>query len=72
MRIFEKPRFEALLLTAGGRAHYAGKQANASIEQRHRAQFAARQHVIADRDRFDRARLENALVESLEPAAQDD
>ena len=33
MRIFEKAAFEAFLLPAGSRAHYPGKQPNASIEQ---------------------------------------
>src|SRR5690348_3718011 len=72
VRIFEKPRFEALLLSAGGRAHYPGKQPHASIEDRHRADLAAREDIIADGDGFERPRLEYPLVESLEPAAQQD
>src|SRR4051794_16680699 len=71
MRIFEQPRFEALIVSARSRAHYAGKQANASIEQDQRADLAARQDIVADRDRLDRARVEQALVDPLEPAAQD-
>jgi hypothetical protein len=72
VRIFEKPRLEALLLTAGGRAHYPGEQSNASVEDRHRAKLAAREDIVADRDGFDVARLEDALVETLEAAAEQD
>src|SRR5687768_13189321 len=72
VRIFEKPRFEALLLTAGSRAHYPGKQPNASVKQHHRADLAAGEHIVADRYRFDRARLEDPLVESFEATAEDD
>src|SRR6185503_14076525 len=72
MRIFEKPRFEAFLLSAGGRAHYPGQQANASIEQDHRAELAAREDIVADADGFEVAGLEDALVETLEPAAEQD
>ena len=49
VRIFEKPRLEALLLSAGGRAHYPGKQPHASIEDDHRAKLSARQDIVADR-----------------------
>src|SRR5215218_862526 len=72
MRIFEKPRLEAFLLSAGGRAHYPGEQANASVEDDHGAKLAAGQDIVADRHLFDAARLENPLVESLEAAAQQD
>src|SRR5919106_2855702 len=72
VRIVEKPRFEALLLTAGSRAHYPGKQPNASVKQHHRAKLAAGEDIVADRHWLDGARLEDALVEPLEPAAQDD
>src|SRR3982751_2666256 len=72
VRIFEKPRFEAFLLSAGGRAHYPGKEPDASIEDRHCAKLAAREHIVADGHRLDRARLEDSLVESLEATAQKD
>src|SRR4051794_6083030 len=71
MRIFEKPALEALLLSAGGRAHYPGKQPNASIEEGERRHFAARKHVIADRNRDDRPRLEQPLVDPFETPAED-
>src|SRR5687767_11189443 len=72
MRIFKKPLVEALFLSAGGGAHYPGEQSNASIEQDHRPQFAAREHIVADADGLEVARLEDALVEALEAAAQKD
>src|SRR5690348_13849968 len=71
VRIFEKPRLEALLLSAGGRAHYPGKQPHASIEDHHRAELSAGEDIVADGDRFERARLENSLVESLEASTQE-
>src|SRR3954454_6191214 len=71
MRIFEKPALEALFLSAGGRAHYPGEQPNASVEQDEGADLPARQHIVADRDGDDRPRLEQALVNPLETAAQD-
>src|SRR3954451_8980043 len=72
VRIFEKPLIEALLLSAGGRAHYPGEQSDASIEDDHRAELAAGQHIIADRDRFERSRVEDSLVEALETAGKQD
>src|SRR4029079_6094975 len=72
VRIFEKPRLEALLLSAGGRAHYPGEQPYASVEDDHCTQLSAREHIVADRDRFERSRVEDALIESLEAAAQQD
>src|SRR3954466_3935087 len=72
VRIFEKPLVEALFLSAGGRAHYPGEQPYASIEDDHRAEFAAGQHIVANTDRLDRPRVEDALVETLEPPAQQD
>src|SRR5689334_5072338 len=72
VRIFEKPRLEALLLSAGRRAHYPGKEPHASIEDRHCAKLAAGKDIIADRDWFERPSVEDPLVESLEAAAQKD
>ena len=53
-------------------AHDAGKQPHAGIEQHHGGDLAAGQHVIADRDLFEAARLDDALVDALEAAADDD
>src|SRR5829696_7807043 len=72
MRILQETLLEALLLSAGGRAHYPGEQAHASVEDDHRAELPAGEHIVADRHGFERPRLEDALVESLEPAAQQD
>src|SRR4051812_36452315 len=72
VRIFQETLLEALLLSAGGRAHYPGKQAHASVEDDHRADLPARQHIVADRDGFDRPRLEDPLVKSFEAAADQD
>src|SRR3954452_20834522 len=70
VRIFEKPLLEALFLTAGGRAHYPGKQPHASIEDDHRAQLPAGQNIVANADRLERPAVEDPLVKTLEPAAQ--
>src|SRR5678815_943099 len=72
VRIFQETLLEALLLSAGGRAHYPGEEPYASIEDRHRAELSARQDIVADRDRLERPRLEDSLVESLEAAAEQD
>src|SRR4030095_5038873 len=72
MRIFEKPRLEAFLLSAGGRAHCPGEEANASVEDHHRAKLAAGENIVADRDRFEVTRLEDPLVEALEAPAEQD
>ena len=55
MRVFEKAALKAFLLTARRGAHYPGKQPNASVEQGERGRLAARQHIVADRDRDERA-----------------
>src|SRR3954470_11496236 len=72
MRIFQETLLEALLLSAGGRAHYPGKQAHASIEDDHRSKLAAGEDIVADRDLFERPRFEDPLVESLETPGQQD
>src|SRR5205809_7306120 len=71
VRIFEKPLIEALLLSAGGRAHYPGKQPHASIEDDHRTELTAGEDIVADGDGFERPRFEDPLVESLEAAAEE-
>src|SRR5438270_12566657 len=72
VRIFQETLLEALLLSAGGRAHYPGEQPYASIEDHHRPELAAREDIVTEGDRLDRPRVENPLVEPLEPAAQQD
>ena len=70
MRILEQPFLEGFLGPARRRAHYAGKQANASVENGQSGGLAARQDDVREGDLFDRPALENPLVESLEQAAQ--
>src|SRR3954471_231430 len=72
VRIFEKPLVEALFLSAGGRAHYPGKEPHASIEDDHRAKLTARQDIVANRHRLDAPRVEDSLVETFEPAGEQD
>src|SRR3954447_26813140 len=72
MRIFKKPLLEALFLSAGGRAHYPGEQPDASIEDHHCAQLTPGEDIVAERNRFDRPRIEDSLVKSFEAAAQQD
>src|SRR5678815_907548 len=72
VRIFQKPRLEAFLLSAGGRAHYPGEEPYASVEDHHRAELSAGQDKVADGYGFERPRVEDSLVESLEAAAQQD
>src|SRR6058998_2387329 len=72
VRIFQETLLEALLLSAGGRAHYPGKQPHASIEDNHGAKLPARENIVADRNRFDGPSFKDPLVESLEAAAQQD
>jgi hypothetical protein len=71
MRIFEKPAFEALLLSAGGRAHYPGEQPNASVEEDQGSDLAAGEDIVADGDGDYGPGLEQALVDAFEAAAQD-
>src|SRR6476661_6496643 len=70
MRVFEKAAFKAFLLTARRRAHYPGKQPDASVEESERGRFAPGQHIVTDRDRNERPRLEQPLVHPLEAAAE--
>ena len=71
MRMLEQSFLEGLLGSAIGRAHYAGKQADASIEYGERRRLPARQHYVRQAHLLNVASLENPLVETLEPAAQD-
>ena len=72
MRVFEKIVVKRLLHPAQGRAHYAGKQPNASVEHHQRRRLAAGQDDVADRDLLDGACGEDALVETFETTAEDD
>src|SRR5437764_14584464 len=72
VRIFQETLLEALLLSAGGRAHYPGKQAHASVEDDHRAKLSAGEDIVANRDGFEGACVEDPLVKALEAAAEED
>ena len=72
MRVFEQAGFEALLLARLLIAHDAGQQAHDRVEQDHRRRFAARKHVVADRDFLELACLDDPFVDALEAAADDD
>ena len=72
LRVFQQAVGEALLGAGGLRAHDAGHQPHAGIDQRHGGDLAAGQHVIADRDLFESARLDHPLVDALEAAADHD
>jgi len=61
VRVLKQTFLEGFLGPARRRAHYAGKQANASVEKRDRGGLAARQDNVAERDFLDRAaRTRNA------------
>src|ERR1700741_4784393 len=68
--IFEQAAFERLLGPTGRRAHYAGKQPNASVEKHQRRRLAAREDDVADRGLLGGTRGEDPLVETLEAAAE--
>ena len=71
MRVFEEAVLKRLFFTTQGRAHYAGKQANASIEQHQSAHLPAGKHDIAHRNLLNiRPRLKQALVKPFESPAK--
>ncbi len=71
MRVFEEAVLKRLFFTTQGRAHYAGKQANASIEQHQSAHFPPGKHDIAHRNLLNlRSRLEQTLVKPFESPAK--
>lgn len=73
MRVFEQALFKALLIPAGSRAHYAGKQPNASVKDGKRRHLAAGQNDVGKADLLDlRPGVEQAFVEAFKPPAQDD
>ena len=70
MRVFQKAVFERLFGPARSRAHYAGKQPNASVEYGNRRRLAAAQHDIGEGDLFDlRARVEEPFIKPFKSPA---
>src|SRR5690242_20267323 len=61
------------LLGAGCRSpHDARQEAHASVDQHQSGGLAAREDIVADRDLFERARGDHALVDTLETSADED
>ncbi len=71
MGVFEQALGKALLGSGGFVPHHARQQPDAGVDQCHRRDLAARQHVVADRNFLQAARIDDALVDALEPAADD-
>src|SRR3954451_19725725 len=72
VRILQQSVLETLLVARLGRAHHAGQQPYATVHHHHRRDLAAREHEVADRNLFQRLRLDHPLVDALEPAADQD
>ena len=71
MRVFEETVLKRLFITTQGRAHYAGKQPNASIEQHQSAHFPPGKHDITHRHLLNlRSGFEQALVKPFESPAK--
>jgi len=62
VRIFEEIVFEAFLAQRCLGADDAGQEADASVDQGHGCDFAAREHIVADGDFLELARVDDALV----------
>src|SRR6266446_10334639 len=72
MGIFEQSPLETFLGPGVIGAHDAWKQPDAGLDQRHGGDLAARKHEIAERNLLHAPRLDDALVQTLEAAAEED
>src|SRR6476469_8420351 len=72
LRIFQQALAEAFICPGGLLAHDARNEPDAGVEQGQSRDFAARQNIVAERDFLEVAQLNDALVDALEPAAQND
>src|SRR5688500_947173 len=72
LRVLEQPLLETFVGMAVLSAKHAGDETHDGLEQRHGGDLAAGKHVVADRDLLETARLDDALVDALEPSADDD
>src|SRR4051795_6112950 len=72
MWVFEQAFGEALLGSRRLLAHHARQKPHAGIEQREARDLAAREDEIAERDFLEIAALDDAFVDTLEAAAEDD
>src|SRR5947209_622729 len=70
--VFQQPLREAFLRARSLFAHDARQEPDAGVDQRHRGDFAPREHEIAERDLLQAPAFDQALVHTLEPAAHDD
>ena len=70
MRIFQEAVFETFFRGRVFRPQNAGDQAGRRLDQRHRGDFSARQHKIAERHLLQPAGLDHPFVQPLEPAAE--
>ena len=69
MGVFQKPVFEGLLRQALPVSDDPRLQPHDSVDQRNSRGFAAGKNEISEANLFDVAGLENTLVQTLEPAA---
>ena len=69
--MFQKLRLEALVEARLVVAHDAGQKPDHRVEQHHRGDLAAGQHIVADRDFAQAPPLDDPLVDALEAAADD-
>src|ERR1700751_120302 len=68
LRVLEQILGEALLGQRFGTSDDPRQEPDAGIDQRDRCRFAARQHEIPEAYLLDTARLQHALIDTLEPA----
>ena len=68
--IFQQARLEALLAERLFRAEHPVDEPDAGIDDDHCREFAAREHVVADRHLLQAMVVDDALVDALEPAGE--
>jgi hypothetical protein len=72
LRIFKETVLKRLFATTASRAHYAGKQPNASIKDHEGSRLSAREDNVADADLLDLGiGIEQPFVEAFEAAAEE-
>src|SRR5262245_53455398 len=72
LRVFEQAVAEALLRARGLLAHDAGQEPDAGVDEGEGRNLPTGKHVIADRNLLEGAPFDQALVDALEAAAEDD
>ncbi len=71
VRVFEKPAFETLVLAGRLFAHDPRQQPDNGIEKRQSRRFPAGKHEIPEAHLLHLPRLDDPLVEPLEPPAHE-